>query len=63
MNIFFSCLFQSTSAINAQPLVNLSQTMSSRLTHLVLAHNKIANFTQILTAISVNIHLYQLNNL
>ncbi|CAG9835871.1 unnamed protein product [Diabrotica balteata] len=42
-----------TSPINAQPLVNLCQSMAGRLTHLVLAHNKIANFTQIMAAIAV----------
>nr|CAH7713714.1 unnamed protein product [Callosobruchus chinensis] len=53
----------STSPINAQPLVNLSQTMASRLTHLVLAHNKIANLTQIMTAISTNCPNLQLLDL
>ncbi|CAG9815553.1 unnamed protein product [Phaedon cochleariae] len=53
----------STSAINAQPLVNLSQTMASRLVHLVLAHNKIANFTQIMVAISSNCPNLQLLDL
>ncbi|KAG5896474.1 hypothetical protein JTB14_005855 [Gonioctena quinquepunctata] len=53
----------STSPINAQPLVNLSQTMASRLTHLVLAHNKIANFTQIMVAISTNCPNLQLLDL
>ncbi|KAJ8940321.1 hypothetical protein NQ318_014396, partial [Aromia moschata] len=53
----------SASAINAQPLVNLSQTMSSRLTHLVLAHNKVAGFTQIMTAIAANCPNLQLLDL
>ncbi|KAI4460277.1 f-box/tpr repeat protein pof3 [Holotrichia oblita] len=44
----------STSAINAQPLVCLAQTMNSRLTHLVLAHNKLAGFTQIMSALAAN---------
>ncbi|KAJ8985593.1 hypothetical protein NQ317_015084 [Molorchus minor] len=60
---------KSTSAINAQPLVNLSQNMSSRLTHLVLAHNKVAGFTQIMTAHSddqtncPNLQLLDLSNI
>lgn len=45
------------SALNAAPLVSLAQTMASRLTHLVLAHNKLAGFSQILNAISVRIIL------
>ncbi|XP_022900486.1 F-box/LRR-repeat protein 6 [Onthophagus taurus] len=44
----------SASAINAQPLVSLAQSMSSRLTHLVLAHNKIAGFAQIMSALAAN---------
>ncbi|EEZ97209.2 F-box/LRR-repeat protein 6 isoform X2 [Tribolium castaneum] len=44
----------STSAINSQPLVAMGQTMSSRLTHLVLAHNKMAGFTQIMASIAAN---------
>ncbi|XP_017783584.1 PREDICTED: F-box/LRR-repeat protein 6 [Nicrophorus vespilloides] len=44
----------STTAINALPLVNLGQTMNSRLTHLVLAHNKIAGFSQIMASIAGN---------
>jgi F-box/leucine-rich repeat protein 6 len=45
----------STSAINSQPLVAMGQTMNSRLTHLVLAHNKMAGFTQIMASIAVTI--------
>ncbi|CAG9856654.1 unnamed protein product [Phyllotreta striolata] len=55
-----------TSPINAQPLVNLSQTMGSRLTHLILAHNKIANFTHIMAALSTNcpnLHLLDISNI
>ncbi|XP_028133036.2 F-box/LRR-repeat protein 6 [Diabrotica virgifera virgifera] len=55
-----------TSPINAQPLVNLSQSMAGRLTHLVLAHNKIANFTQIMAAIATNcpnLHLLDISNI
>jgi F-box/leucine-rich repeat protein 6 len=44
----------STSAINSQPLVAMGQTMNSRLTHLVLAHNKMAGFTQIMASIATN---------
>ncbi|KAK4881598.1 hypothetical protein RN001_004917 [Aquatica leii] len=43
-----------TSAINAQPLVSLAQSMGSRLTHLVLANNKLVGFTQVITAIATN---------
>lgn len=46
-------VLQSTSALNSQPLVALSQTMNTRLTHLILAHNKIAGFMQIVTALAV----------
>lgn len=46
-------VFQSTSALNSQPLVALSQTMNTRLTHLILAHNKIAGFMQIVAALAV----------
>ncbi|KAH1012685.1 hypothetical protein HUJ05_011794 [Dendroctonus ponderosae] len=56
----------STSAINAQPLVALSQTMNTRLTHLVLAHNKIAGFMQIISAISShcpNLQLLDISNI
>lgn len=55
-----------TSPINAQPLVNLTQSMAGRLTHLVLAHNKIANFSQIMAAISTNcpnLHLLDISNI
>ncbi|XP_060526651.1 F-box/LRR-repeat protein 6 [Cylas formicarius] len=56
----------STSAINAQPLVTLSQTMNARLTHLVLAHNKIAGFMQIISGISAhcpNLQLLDISNI
>ncbi|XP_066159229.1 F-box/LRR-repeat protein 6 [Euwallacea fornicatus] len=55
----------STSAINAQPLVALSQAMNSRLTHLVLAHNKIAGFMQIISALAAhcpNLQLLDISN-
>ncbi|KAB0790656.1 hypothetical protein PPYR_14909 [Photinus pyralis] len=55
-----------TSAINAQPLVSLAQMMGSRLTHLVLAHNKIAGFTQVITSIAShcpNLQLLDLSNI
>lgn len=44
----------STSAMIVQPFVNMAQTMNSRLTHLILANNKIAGFTQIMASISAN---------
>ncbi|KAL1506211.1 hypothetical protein ABEB36_005612 [Hypothenemus hampei] len=56
----------STSAINAQPLVSLSQTMNTRLTHLVLAHNKIAGFMQIISALAShcpNLQLLDISNI
>jgi len=53
---FIFIIFQSTSALNSQPLVALSQTMNTRLTHLILAHNKIAGFMQIVTALAVRNH-------
>ncbi|KAF7286700.1 F-box and leucine-rich repeat protein 6 [Rhynchophorus ferrugineus] len=56
----------STSAINAQPLVALSQSMNTRLTHLVLAHNKIAGFMQIISSIAShcpNLQLLDISNI
>ncbi|CAG9772902.1 unnamed protein product [Ceutorhynchus assimilis] len=56
----------STSALNAQPLVTLSQTMNTRLTHLVLAHNKIAGFMQIISALAAhcpNLQLLDISNI
>ncbi|XP_049821384.1 F-box/LRR-repeat protein 6 isoform X2 [Aethina tumida] len=56
----------STSAINAVPLVALSQAMNNRLTHLVLAHNKIAGFTQIISSIAdhcPNLQLLDISNI
>ncbi|CAH0559666.1 unnamed protein product [Brassicogethes aeneus] len=56
----------STSAINAVPLVALSQAMNTRLTHLVLAHNKMAGFTQIVSAIAThcpNLQLLDISNI
>ncbi|KAK5649768.1 hypothetical protein RI129_000797 [Pyrocoelia pectoralis] len=52
-----------TSAINAQPLVSLAQTMGNRLSHLVLAHNKLAGFTQVITSIASNCPNLQLLDL
>ncbi|XP_050296508.1 F-box/LRR-repeat protein 6 [Anthonomus grandis grandis] len=55
-----------TSAINAQPLMSLCQAMNVRLTHLVLAHNKIAGFTQIVSALSShcpNLQLLDISNI
>lgn len=54
------------SALNASPLVCLAQNMTSRLTHLILAHNKLAGFSQIITAISAhcpNLQLLDLSNI
>lgn len=45
-----------------QPFVNMAQTINGRLTHLVLAHNKIAGFTQIMAAISVSNQLIIIMN-
>lgn len=56
----------STSPITAQPLVALSQTMNTRLTHLVLAHNKIAGFMQIISGIAThcpNLQLLDISNI
>lgn len=56
----------SASAMNAQPLVSLAQSMSGRLTHLVLAHNKLAGFTQIIASIAAhcpNLELLDISNI
>ncbi|KAK9874860.1 hypothetical protein WA026_005676 [Henosepilachna vigintioctopunctata] len=55
-----------SSAINAQLFVSLGQAMNNRLTHLVLAHNKMASFTQIVASIAThcpNLQLLDLSNI
>ncbi|KAL3276889.1 hypothetical protein HHI36_012260 [Cryptolaemus montrouzieri] len=56
----------STSAINAQLFVSLGQAMNNRLTHLVLAHNQMASFTQIVASIAThcpNLQLLDISNI
>ncbi|XP_025835430.1 F-box/LRR-repeat protein 6-like isoform X2 [Agrilus planipennis] len=56
----------SGSSLNSQPLVHLAQTMGNRLTHLVLAHNKLIGFTLIMTALSEccsNLQLLDISNI
>lgn len=60
-----SCI-NSTSALNAQLFVALGQAMNTRLTHLVLAHNKMASFTQIVASIATycsNLRLLDISNI
>lgn len=41
-------------AIGSQPLMQLADDMGERLTHLLLANNKLAGFPQIISAIAVS---------
>lgn len=55
----------SSSAANSQFFTLLGQQMSDRLTHLILAHNKMSSFTQIITNIATycpNLQLLDLSN-
>lgn len=44
----------SKSAVGLQSLCTAIQTMNERLTHLYLAHNRLAGIPQIVTALSVS---------
>ncbi len=50
------------STVSLQSLCHAIQTMGEKLTHLYLAHNKLAGVPQIVTALSVGFHFFLLSH-